>query len=132
MSDETMEVVFDHLSALRRRDIAAVASLLDPAAVHQGFSEELICDGRDAVLANVRNGMRREHLGIEHLELVDAGDRVVVGLAGPAFGGRPGIGDRQQLFIVFTIRDGLILRMDDYLTRDEALRAAVAAPAPWA
>jgi len=132
MSDETMEVVFDHLSALRRRDIAAVASLLDPAVVHQGFSEELICDGRDAVLANVRNGMRREHLGIEHLELVDAGDRVIAGFAGPNFRGRPGVGERGQVFIVFTIRDGLIARMDDYLTRDAALRAAGVAPAAWA
>ncbi len=131
MSDETMEVVFDYLSALRRRDIDAVASLLDPEAVHQGFSEELICDGRDMVLANVRNGMRREHLGIEHLELVDGGDHVVVGLGGPAFRNRPGIGDREQLFMVFTIREGLIARMDDHLTRDGALRAAGVAPSGW-
>ncbi len=132
MSNETMEVVFDHLSALRRRDIDAVASLVDAAVVHQGFSEELICDGRDAVLANVRNGMRREHLGIEHLELVDAGDQVVVGFAGPGFRARPGVGEREQVFIVFTIRDGLIVRMDDYLTRDEALRAVGVATADWA
>jgi hypothetical protein len=132
MSNETLEVVFDHLSALRRRDIDAVAALLDPAVVHHGYSEELVCNGREAVLHNVSNGMRRKHLGIEHLELVDAGDRVIVGLAGPNFAGRPGVGDQQQVFIVFTVRDGKIIRMDDYLTRGEALGAAGIAEADWA
>jgi len=132
MSNETMEVVFDHLSAIRRRDIDAVAALLDPAVVHQGYSEDLICNGRDAVLKNMRGAMRRELRGIEHLELVDAGDRVVVGLGGPDFESRPGLDERGQVFIVFTIRGGRILRMDDYLTRDEAMRAANATPAGWA
>ena len=38
---------------------------------------------------------------------------------------------RGQASIVFTLRDGMITQMQDYLTRAEALAAAGANPAVW-
>jgi hypothetical protein len=59
--------------------------------------------------------------GIERLELMAAGDRAVVGIAGPRFREIPFLDG--EIFIVFTVRDGLIARMDDYRTRQDALNA---------
>ena len=128
MSEAELELVFDHLHARRRHDIEAVAAGLDPGVVHQGVELQLVCNGRDEVLENVRYSFARDDAGLESLELVDAGDRIVVGLTGPRFRENPFL--TGQLFIVYTVRDGKITRMDDYRTRDEAFHASGAtAPA---
>jgi ketosteroid isomerase-like protein len=62
---------------------------------------------------------RTEDIGVDRMEIVGAGDRVVVGLAGPRFRETKWPPLKGQIFIVFTVRDGQIVRMDDYLTRAE-------------
>lgn len=126
-----LEVVFDHLYARRSHDLATIKSQLDPDAVHQGVLPELICRSRDEILENVRRSFARDDFGVDHLEMIDAGDRVVVGFAGPRFREVPWTQLHGQLFMVFTVRDGRIVRIDDYLSRAEALVAAAAAPDDW-
>jgi len=130
MTHANLEVVFDHLNARRSRDLALLTSQLDPDVVHQGVLPELLCNNRDEVLANVRRGFAREDFGVDRLELIAAGDRVVVGLAGPRFDEVPWL--KGQLYMVYTLRDGRIVRMDDYLTRADAIAAAGAGPQEWA
>jgi ketosteroid isomerase-like protein len=130
MTQANLEVVFDHLNARRSRDLALLTSQLDPDVVHQGVLPELLCNNRDEVLANVRRGFAREDFGVDRLELIAAGDRVVVGLAGPRFDEVPWL--KGQLYVVYTLRDGRIVRMDDYLSRAEAIAAAGAGPQEWA
>ena len=122
MSEAELEAVFDHFHARRRRDIDAVAAGLDPQVVHQGVEPELVCNGRDEVLELVRHSFARGDSGIRSIEMIDAGERVVVGLSGRRFRENPFL--TGQLFIVFTLREGRILRMDDYRSREEALCAA--------
>jgi ketosteroid isomerase-like protein len=122
MSDSALETVFDHFHARRRHDIEAVASGLEPDIVHQGVEPELVCNGRDEVLAMVRRSFARDGVDLDRIELVNAGERVVVGLAGPRFRENPFL--TGELFILFTVRDGKIARMDDYRTRGEAFQAA--------
>jgi hypothetical protein len=122
MSKMELEAVFDHLHARRRHDLEAVAAGLDPGVVHHGVEPRLVCNGRDQVLENVRNSFADDDPGLEKIELIDAGDRVVVGLAGPRFRDHPFL--TGELFIVYTVHDGKIMRMDDYRTRDKALQAA--------
>ena len=53
-----------------------------------------------------------------------AGDRVLLGIAGPDF---DSIGDAPldgEIYLVFTLREGRIVRIHDYRTRDEARVAA--------
>jgi ketosteroid isomerase-like protein len=130
VTQANLEVVFDHLNARRSRDLTRLESQLDPDVVHQGVRPDLVCNSRDEVLANVRRSFARENFGVDRLELIDAGDRVVVGLAGPRFDEVPWL--KGQLYMVFTLRDGRIVRIDDYLTRAEAIAAAGAGARDWA
>lgn len=128
-ADESpFEIVFDHLHARGRGDVAAVASRLHPDIVQQGVEPHLVCRGRDMVLQRISTNMARSHGGIEWLELLERNGRVLAGFAGPRFAGNPLLRDG-RVFIVFTVRDGLIARIDDYRTRQEAVRA-IDAPAP--
>lgn len=124
MTEANLELVFDHLWARRSRDLARVESQLDPNVVHQGVLPELVCNNRDEVLANVQSGFARIGFGIDRLEMVDAGDRVVVGLAGPRFRELPGTPIDGQLYMVYTLREGRIVRIDDFLSRSDAIKAA--------
>jgi hypothetical protein len=125
MGDEALETVFDHFYARRQRDLDAIRAGLDPEVVHQGVMPDLVCNGRDEVLARVRSSFAPGGFGVEKLELNAAGERVIVGIAGPRFREIPFLNG--EIFIVFTVRDGLIVRMDDYRTRDEAFGAVAAA-----
>lgn len=131
MTQANAELVFDHLYARRSRDLAALKSQLDPDVIHQGVLPDLICHNRDEVLENVQRGFARDDFGVERLELIDAGDRVVVGLAGPRFREVPWAPLNGQIFVVYTLRGGLIVRMDDYLNRADAMAAAGSAAHEW-
>ena len=128
MGAMSLQIVFDHLHDRGAGDVEALTAGLHPEVVHQGVSEELVCRGREEVVTRMIASAAGD-VGIDHVELVDAGDRVVVGFAGPRFREVPWL--RGQLFIVFTLRDGLITRMDDHRTRAEALAAVGATTADW-
>jgi hypothetical protein len=121
MGTRELEVVFDHLYARLQRNADALASGLDPEVVHQGVVPSLVCTGRDEVMEQVRRSFDREDFGVESLELIAAGDRVIVGIAGPRFREVPFL--EGEIYIAFTLRDGRIIRMDDYRTRQDALEA---------
>lgn len=121
MSDAAMTAVFDHFHARRRQDLGAIAAGLDPDVVHQGVRRELVCNGRPAVLERIGASLDSGETGVERIELQAAGETVIVGIAGPRFREIPFLDG--EIFMVFTLRDGLILRIDDYRTREEAFRA---------
>lgn len=127
MSDAAMATVFDHFHARRRRDLDAVAASLDPDLVHQGVLPDLVCNGRGPVVDRMRASLDHGDTGVEHLELNAAGESVVVGIAGPRFREIPFLDG--EIFMVFKVRDGRIVRIDDYRSREEAF-GAVEAPAP--
>jgi ketosteroid isomerase-like protein len=129
MSDAAMETVFDHFHARRRRDLEAIAAGLDADVVHQGVLPELVCNGLGAVLDRLEASFDSLDTGVERLEFNAAGDSVVVGVAGPRFREIPFLDG--EIFMLFRVSDGRIMRIDDYRTRDEAFEAArVPSPAP--
>jgi hypothetical protein len=129
MSDAAMETVFDHFHARRRRDLEAIATGLDADVVHQGVLPELICNGRGAVLDRIEASFESLDTGVERLEFNAAGESVVVGIAGPRFREIPFL--EGEIFMLFRVNDGRIMRIDDYRTREEAFEAArVPSPAP--
>ncbi len=128
-----IEIIWtDWLDALRRGDLDALAARLAPGVTHRGVRADLICPDRDAVLASAP--ARADRLpDVGAVELVAAGDRVVLSVRAPTVG-MPLADDapmRGQASIVFTLRDGLITHIQDYVSRREALAAAGAEPAVW-
>jgi hypothetical protein len=118
-----LELIFDHLNARRSRDLSRLESQFDPRVVHQGVLPELVCNNRQEVLENVQRGFSRDDFGVDRLELIDAGERVLVGLAGPRFREVPWAPLNGQIYVVYTIREGRIVRMEDFLTRAQAVAA---------
>ena len=131
--ESNLEIIFaDWLDAMRRGDLATMADRLAPDAVHQGVKPEWLCQNREEVLRSV--GTRVGHTPpVEAIELIAAGDHVVMSVKAPGVG-IPGEGSpnefRGEACIVFTLRDGKIVRMHDYLHRADAL-AAVGASIKW-
>ena len=122
IGQENLEtIMIDFFGALRRGDFEAAAELLDPDVSWQGLREEWVCHGRDEVLETFRWGLERRR-EIDALEFTRAGEQVVLGARGPSIG--PAEEPLGQIFNVFTLRDGRILRIEDYRRRREALAAA--------
>jgi len=110
------------VDAQRRNDIEAIERHLHPDVVWQGLRPDLICRNREQVLNNIRarGGQRPD---VEGLELYAEGDQLLFGVRSPDFvevAGEPLNGQVNQ---VFTIAEGLIVRMDQHPSRDEALEA---------
>jgi ketosteroid isomerase-like protein len=128
-----IEIVWsDWLDAIRRGDLDTLASRLAPEVTHRGVRADLICPDRDAVLESAR--ARADQLPeVGAVELVAAGDHVVLSVRAPTVGMplEDGAPIRGQASIVFTLRNGLITQMQDYVSRGEALAAAGAEPGVW-
>ena len=65
-----------------------------------------------------------EQLEVTAEEFIDAGDQVVVTLHHRGRGRRSGIEIDARFYELYTLRDGKVLRADEYAERAEALEAA--------
>jgi ketosteroid isomerase-like protein len=131
VTPSNIEIVFaGWLDAIRRGDVALMEQTLAPEVVHHGIRPDWACNGRQEVLDMQRGRVLPD---VEALELVAAGDKVVMSVRSPQVGvpladdGPP----RGQACIVFTLAGGKIVSMQDYLRRADAL-AAAGATADWA
>jgi ketosteroid isomerase-like protein len=132
IGQENLEtVMIDFFGALRRGECDDAAELLDPKITWQGLREDWVCHGREEVIQTFRWGLEKRR-DVDALEFTRAGDQVVLGARGPSL---TEVGDEPlegQIFNVFTLRDGRIVRIVDYRDRGEALAAAgVTEDAGW-
>jgi ribosomal protein S18 acetylase RimI-like enzyme len=117
-----IELLWGWFDALRRADTALMAAALQPDVVWQGVRPDLVCHGRDDVIAAFVTAYDANQ-EIDSLELLGGDGRIVLG----ARARKLAIDDLDaggEIYNVFTIDDGKITRIEDHLRREEALKAA--------
>ena len=121
--DNIKAIFVGWLDALRRQDLDAVERRMAPEVFWQGIREDLVCADREEAMELMREQQREEH-GIEALELVATEEKVMLGVRSTQLQEVGGVPLGGQIFQVFTLRDGVIVRVDEYQRRSEALAAA--------
>ena len=121
--DNIKAIFVGWLDALRRQDLDAVERRMAPEVFWQGIREDLVCADREEAMELLREQQREEH-GIEALELVATEEKVMLGVRSTQLQEVGGVPLGGQIFQVFTLRDGVIVRVDEYQRRSEALAAA--------
>jgi ketosteroid isomerase-like protein len=119
MSLENVEIVRRFLSG----DVDAAMPYTDPDVVWNPI-EELPTQGREAVRAAIAD-WRAEWADYRVMpeEFVDIGDSVVATVRLRGRGRGSGIEIDARFYDVYTLRDGKIVRMDQFTERSEALEA---------
>lgn len=133
MTRSNMTIIVGALAdVLRAEDAVPLAGLLDENVVWEGVEPGQRCDGRDQAMGVIGGFFDNRRLTFDTLEMHAHGDVVVVGMHGPGLNGMPGDFESVgQVFHVFTLRDGAVVRWKAYRDRSEALAAAEPArPAP--
>jgi ketosteroid isomerase-like protein len=129
MSEENVEILQSLFEAWNRRDFDGVLRYFDPAVeFHPGLlppGEETQFLGHEGVMDWVRTvNDFWEAVSVEPGQRINiARDRVLT-IDRWRFAGRDGIQVEEELPTAFTFRDGLIVRVDGFTDKDEALEAA--------
>jgi ketosteroid isomerase-like protein len=119
MSQENVEIVRTFLSA----EVDDALRYADPGIVWNPI-EELPTQGHDAVRASLAHWKAEwDDYKLMPEEFVDMGDSVVVTVRLGGRGRGSGVEIDARFYDVYTLRDGAIVRMDQFTERSEALEA---------
>jgi len=117
VTPDVLENVRRALEAWLAGDVSVLESILDEEVELAWWMPGNECRGKHAVMALLKT---RAGQSVGDMELVDAGDDALVVVRAPT----PVDGDRPATLITF--RNGLIVKMHQFRTLEEALQAA-----PW-
>lgn len=124
MSQENVEIVRRGLEAYQRGDLDAAAAIYADDVVFKP-AEEAPIGGREAVLSYIRRWEEPwDDYELRTEEFIDAGECVLVTIHVKGRGTTSGIEVDARSHQVYSLRDGKLIRMDEYLVREEALAAA--------
>jgi ketosteroid isomerase-like protein len=119
MSQQNVEIVRRFL----RVDVDEALTYAGPDIVWNPI-EEFPTQGHDAVRASLARWKAEWHdYKVMPEEFVDMGDRVVVTVRLRGRGRGSGVEIDARFYDVYTLRDGKIVRMDQFTQRSEALEA---------
>ena len=124
MSQENEEIVREAWDAYSRSDYDRVAGFHDPQIVVVTLEDGTL-HGNDDVLANYKRwneAWERAETTLE--EVIGHGDRVFVTVRFHGRGRASGVEVETRFYEVYTLRDGKVLRIDEYERRAEARKAA--------
>jgi ketosteroid isomerase-like protein len=121
--DNIKVILSDWLDALSRQDLDAIEQRMAPEVFWQGIREDFVCVNREEAMKVLRE-QQSEDYGVEALELVATEEKVVLGVRSNQLREVGGVPLGGQIFQVFTLREGVIVRVDEYERRGEALAAA--------
>jgi ketosteroid isomerase-like protein len=130
MSGRNVEVVRGLYAALSGGDLDTILDGWHPDGVYRAALTQAV-EG-DAGAYRGHDGLRRwwndvheswEDISVDILEMEAAGDSVHVEFVVRGRGIGSGIALEQKQFQVFELRDGKVIEAQDYVSREEALRA---------
>jgi len=122
MSESNVELVRRGYEAVMRGDLDALSEILDPDVKwHAGDpSAEYACHNRQQAVAFMRqNWIRRGAPPGEVVDMIDAGDKVVLIISRTGDDGEP-----ELVANLTTFRDGKVIEMVHYPNPDDARAAA--------
>ena len=124
MSQENVKVVREAWDAYSGGDYDRIAGFHDTHIVVVTLEDGAVY-GNNAVLANYERWDEAWEGAKTTLdEVIGHGDRVFVAARFHARGRASGVEVETRLYEVYTVRDGKVLRIDEYDHRDEALEAS--------
>ena len=118
-------------AAANRRDFELVLTFNDPERYEYRPSHALLPPDMDTVYRG-HDGYRRfwrlwldafEDIRWDPEEIVDFGEKVLVAARQSARGSGSGVAVSEYVFQLYTLRRGLVARQEDFVDREEALRA---------
>jgi ketosteroid isomerase-like protein len=118
MSEELVELARRGYEAVRRGDVDAISEFLDPDVKWHGGDPSSGCQNRKQALAWMRRGRGGGPIG-ELVEVLDAGDKVVVIMRRTGENGQP-----ELVANLTTFRDGKVIEMVHYPDPADARAAA--------
>ena len=121
MSESNLELARRGYEAVRRGDIDAIRELFDPDVKWHGGdpNAEGACRNRDQVLAFMRQARTRNRSMGEPVDMIDAGDKIIVIMRRTGEDGEP-----EEVANLTTFRDGKVTEMVHYPNPDDARAAA--------
>jgi hypothetical protein len=104
---------------LRDGNTQALGSILDENVVWQGILPEQVCRDREEVL-DLLSRRRGRPPRLTRIEAQEFGDQVAVSVSGPDFPDNEVLAAKAPRSLIFTFRDGRVVRMESLATRDAA------------
>jgi ketosteroid isomerase-like protein len=123
MSENNVQMARRGFDAMLCGDLKVIAEMLDPDVKWHGGDPSVGCQNRAEALEFMRQALERRGPEIELIDIVEAGDKVVV-IMRPQEPDDPGDEPASPVANVSTFRDGKVVEMVAYPDPDEALAAA--------
>jgi ketosteroid isomerase-like protein len=122
VSERELALAQQGLDAWRRGDLSVIEEMLDPSATWRWFEPgDWDCENREDIVRTLRERYD-QGFGEGRMELVDGGPGKVIAVSRPReIGGEEWPAETAT---VISFREGKVVSMKDYRTRDEALAAA--------
>ena len=123
MSESNAQIARRGFDAMLCGDLKVIAEMLDPEVKWHGGDPSVGCQNRAEALEFMQNALARRGPDIELVDVVEAGDKVVV-IMRPLGRAEPGDEPASPVANLATFRDGKVIEMVAYPDPDEALAAA--------
>jgi SnoaL-like domain len=121
VGDNLALIIGAWIALFQRGSIDALESLLDEKVVWQGMFPGEVCKDRRQVLGMLVHSRSRAPR-ITRIEAEENGDQVAISVDGPDFQADDRLPAGGPRSLVFTFRDGRVIRMQSLKSRDEAFR----------
>jgi ketosteroid isomerase-like protein len=129
MSEDNVELVRAMNEAFDEGDIEGALAKLHPEVewhgTEGGLDEGKVFRGHREVIAGFVEALEAwDRQSLEATQYFDAGDRVVVFFHEVARGRESGAVVETDTGVIFTVKEGLVVRVDPYMDQDQALKMA--------